>query len=76
VTGFLEKKSGPFCAELWSLLIDAEKQEDGIPSLFVLKKKEELLAKQPEQLKTIPLPKEVNDYDDKKVSNSQFKIFL
>ena len=35
LTGFLEKQTGSFCNELWDLLIDAQEQSNGIPSLLV-----------------------------------------
>lgn len=46
VTGFLEKQSGSFVAELWSLLVDAQEQPSGIPTVFLQKKKEEILQRQ------------------------------
>lgn len=46
VTGFLEKQSGAFIAELWTLLVDAQEQPSGIPSVFLQKKKDEILQRQ------------------------------
>ena len=46
VTGFLEKQSGAFVAELWALMVDAQEQPTGIPSVFLQKKKEEILQRQ------------------------------
>lgn len=34
--GFLEKDSGIFCKELWTLLLDASASENGVPSAFIL----------------------------------------
>jgi serine/arginine repetitive matrix protein 1 len=49
ITGFLEKKSGAFMEELWTLLCDAQTQPAGIPSVFLEKKKEEILRRQQAQ---------------------------
>eukprot|EP00128_Syssomonas_multiformis_P008534 Colp12_sorted_trinity150504_noHs@4408 len=46
VTGFLEKQSGAFVAELWTLLVDAQDQPSGIPTVFLQKKKEEIMQRQ------------------------------
>ena len=46
VTGFLEKGAGAFVEELWTLLVDAQKQANGIPEAFIRKKKEEILRRQ------------------------------
>lgn len=46
ITGFLEKKSGSFMEELWELLVDAQSQPSGIPSIFIEKKKQEILKRQ------------------------------
>lgn len=42
LTGFLESKTPAFMAELWSLLLSAQKSIGGIPQEFVEKKKEEM----------------------------------
>ena len=44
LTGFLEKQAGVFVEELWTLLVDAQGNEHGVPSVFVEKKKQELAA--------------------------------
>jgi hypothetical protein len=44
VTGFLERKAGPFMSELWALLVSAM-ENDGIPKEILEKKKEELRQK-------------------------------
>jgi serine/arginine repetitive matrix protein 1 len=46
ITGFLEKKAPEFMEELWTLLCDAQEQPSGIPSVFLEKKKEEILKRQ------------------------------
>eukprot|EP01041_Mallomonas_annulata_P005395 gene5395-10784_t len=46
LTGFLEKSSGQFVEELWTLLLDAQDQPSGIPSAFIQKKKEEIINRQ------------------------------
>jgi serine/arginine repetitive matrix protein 1 len=46
VTGFLEKQAQSFVEELWTLLVDAQGQPSGIPSVFIQKKKEEILSRQ------------------------------
>jgi serine/arginine repetitive matrix protein 1 len=46
VTGFLEKGAGQFVEELWTLLVDAQSQPNGIPEAFIRKKKEEILRRQ------------------------------
>lgn len=57
VTGFLEKQSGGFVQELWTLLVDAQDQPSGIPSAFIQKKKDEILSRQ-EQSKRWGAPTE------------------
>lgn len=42
LTGFLESKTPAFMAELWSLLLSAQKSIGGIPQEFVEKKKQEM----------------------------------
>lgn len=49
VTGFLEKQAGSFVEELWTLLVDAQNQPSGIPSVFLQRKKEEILSRQQQQ---------------------------
>ncbi len=49
VTGFLEKQAQSFVEELWTLLVDAQTQPSGIPSIFIQQKKEEIINR--EQLK-------------------------
>ena len=46
VTGFLGKQSGVFVEELWTLMVDAMAQPNGIPSIFIQKKKEEIINRQ------------------------------
>lgn len=45
LTGFLEKNTGAFVEELWTLLIDAQSNAFGIPSAFLERKKQELASK-------------------------------
>ena len=45
ITGFLEANAKPFMEELWTLLVDAQNQPSGIPSVFIEKKKAELIKK-------------------------------
>mmetsp|Transcript_21553 Transcript_21553/g.31328 ORF Transcript_21553/g.31328 Transcript_21553/m.31328 type:complete len:304 (-) Transcript_21553:210-1121(-) len=49
ITGFLEKKSGAFMEELWTLLVDAQEQPSGIPAVFIQKKKDEIIKRQQQQ---------------------------
>lgn len=49
VTGFLGKKSKAFVEELWTLLVDAQSQPQGIPSIFIQHKREELLSRQQQE---------------------------
>ena len=37
---FLEKKAPSFVEELWTLLVDAQNQPSGVPSVMIEKKKE------------------------------------
>lgn len=47
LTGFLNaKQSRQFMGELWTLLLQAQSAEDGIPTALVEMKKEELQKKQ------------------------------
>lgn len=54
LTPFLDKDTQKFMDELWGLLIDAQNQESGIPSLFIEQKKQEIKARSvKEEIKTI-----------------------
>ena len=46
VTGFLGKQTGAFVEELWTFLVDAQNQPNGIPSAFIQKKKQEIINRQ------------------------------
>jgi len=43
LTGFLEKSAMHFVAELWALLLDAQTSPTGIPSVFLERKKQEII---------------------------------
>ncbi|OLY83078.1 Serine/arginine repetitive matrix protein 1 [Smittium mucronatum] len=45
LTGFLEHKAAGFMAELWQILLSAQRGTDGIPEEFIEAKKQELLRK-------------------------------
>mmetsp|Transcript_34332 Transcript_34332/g.91806 ORF Transcript_34332/g.91806 Transcript_34332/m.91806 type:complete len:187 (-) Transcript_34332:513-1073(-) len=42
MTGFMERKAGTFCSELWKHLLSAQESPVGVPREFVERKKEEL----------------------------------
>ena len=46
LTGFLEKKTPAFVEELWTLLLDAQGQPSGIPSVVIERKKKEILERE------------------------------
>uniref|UniRef100_A0A2P2LS02 PWI domain-containing protein n=1 Tax=Rhizophora mucronata TaxID=61149 RepID=A0A2P2LS02_RHIMU len=48
LTGFMEKNTGKFMKELWSLLLSAQKNESGVPQQFLDAKAEETQKKQAE----------------------------
>lgn len=48
MTGFMERKAGPFCSELWQHLISAQESPVGVPREFIDQKKEELKKKKEE----------------------------
>ncbi|PWY98515.1 hypothetical protein BCV70DRAFT_201826 [Testicularia cyperi] len=58
LTGFLEGQTAKFVKELWTLLLSAQDSPDGIPQVFVDKKKEELRIKREEEQKVIEEAKE------------------
>lgn len=45
ITGFMEKNTGKFMKELWSLLLSAQKNTSGVPQQFLDAKEEELKKK-------------------------------
>jgi serine/arginine repetitive matrix protein 1 len=45
ITGFMEKNTGKFMKELWSLLISAQSNVSGIPQQFLDQKAEETRLK-------------------------------
>ncbi|CEG38040.1 serine arginine repetitive matrix [Plasmopara halstedii] len=55
LTGFLEKQAGPFTEELWQLLLSAQGNPTGIPTIILDKKKMELqsIAKEKDNLKKV-----------------------
>ncbi|XP_019413084.1 PREDICTED: serine/arginine repetitive matrix protein 1-like isoform X3 [Lupinus angustifolius] len=48
ITGFMEKNTGKFMKELWTLLLSAQKNASGIPQQFLDAKEEELQKKKAE----------------------------
>ncbi|KAK4254924.1 hypothetical protein QN277_007997 [Acacia crassicarpa] len=48
ITGFMEKNTGKFMKELWSLLLSAQKNASGVPQQFLDAKEEELRKKKVE----------------------------
>jgi hypothetical protein len=42
ITGFLEKQAPVFIEELWTLLVEAQKNKHGIPQAFLEQKKKQL----------------------------------
>ncbi|KAJ6948141.1 serine/arginine repetitive matrix protein 1-like isoform X2 [Populus alba x Populus x berolinensis] len=48
LTGFMEKNTGKFMKELWTLLLSAGKNESGVPQQFLDAKEEETRKKQAE----------------------------
>mmetsp|Transcript_7376 Transcript_7376/g.19888 ORF Transcript_7376/g.19888 Transcript_7376/m.19888 type:complete len:212 (-) Transcript_7376:57-692(-) len=48
MTGFMERKAAPFCAELWANLLSAQESPVGVPQEFIEKKKEDLRQKKEE----------------------------
>merc|ERR1719181_383839 len=49
MTGFLERKAGVFCKELWELLLSAQENPAGVPQQFIDDKRNEMLVKKAEQ---------------------------
>lgn len=45
ITGFMEKNTGKFMKELWTLLLSAQKNASGVPQQFLDAKEEELRKK-------------------------------
>ena len=45
LTGFMEKNTGKFMKELWSLLLSAERNASGVPQQFLDAKEEETRKK-------------------------------
>ncbi|KAJ8750522.1 hypothetical protein K2173_015674 [Erythroxylum novogranatense] len=64
LTGFMEKNTGKFMKELWSLLLSAQKNESGVPQQFLDAKAEETRKKQ-EELDRIT--KEIQKKKDKEI---------
>ncbi|KAJ9172395.1 hypothetical protein P3X46_015638 [Hevea brasiliensis] len=48
LTGFMEKNTGKFMKELWTLLLSAQKNDSGVPQQFLDAKEEETRKKQAE----------------------------
>ncbi|XP_065878609.1 uncharacterized protein [Euphorbia lathyris] len=48
LTGFMEKNTGKFMKELWTLLLSAQRNESGVPQQFLDAKEEETRKKQAE----------------------------
>ncbi|KAJ2307857.1 hypothetical protein IWW54_004251 [Coemansia sp. RSA 2705] len=49
LTGFLEQKAPEFMHSLWTVLLEAQKGEGGIPESFIRKKMEELKRKREDE---------------------------
>ncbi|KAL4475046.1 hypothetical protein ABPG74_001742 [Tetrahymena malaccensis] len=73
VTGFLERDTKRFMADLWKLLLEAQNSPHGIPTSLIdskkqeLKDKEELFKKSQEQLLKLEEAKKKLEQDEKKL---------
>ncbi|KAJ7947602.1 serine/arginine repetitive matrix protein 1 [Quillaja saponaria] len=76
ITGFMERNTGKFMKELWTLLLSAQKNASGVPQQFLDAKEEELRKKKVESDRiTIEILKK-KDKEGRELEQERFQKML
>ncbi|KAK4070335.1 hypothetical protein Trihar35433_4802 [Trichoderma harzianum] len=67
LTGFLDKDTGPFCKELWKLLLSAQSNPQGVPKELLEAKKLELMQEKMEADRAAENARKRRDDSDRQV---------
>ncbi|CAJ1933164.1 unnamed protein product [Sphenostylis stenocarpa] len=73
ITGFMEKNTGKFMKELWTLLLSAQKNASGVPQQFLDAKEEELLKKKAENDKIASEIQRKKDKEGREIMEERLK---
>ncbi|KEH30184.1 SR-rich pre-mRNA splicing activator [Medicago truncatula] len=73
ITGFMEKNTGKFMKELWTLLLSAQKNASGVPQQFLDAKEEELLKKKAESDRITSEIQRKKDKESKDIMEERLK---
>ncbi|BAT90749.1 hypothetical protein LR48_Vigan238s005100 [Vigna angularis] len=73
ITGFMEKNTGKFMKELWTLLLSAQKNASGVPQQFLDAKEEELLKKKAENDRITSEIQRKKDKEGRDILEERFK---
>ncbi|XP_050901781.1 uncharacterized protein LOC127108360 isoform X2 [Lathyrus oleraceus] len=73
ITGFMEKNTGKFMKELWTLLLSAQKNASGVPQQFLDAKEEELLKKKAENDRISTEIQRKKDKESKEIMEERLK---
>ncbi|KAI5390470.1 hypothetical protein KIW84_075687 [Lathyrus oleraceus] len=76
ITGFMEKNTGKFMKELWTLLLSAQKNASGVPQQFLDAKEEELLKKKAENDRISTEIQRKKDKESKEIMEERLKKLL
>ncbi|CAL0304162.1 unnamed protein product [Lupinus luteus] len=73
ITGFMEKNTGKFMKELWTLLLSAQKNVSGVPQQFLDAKEEELRKKKVENDRITSEIQKKKDMESKEIMEERLK---
>ncbi|XP_058762660.1 uncharacterized protein LOC131636033 [Vicia villosa] len=73
ITGFMEKNTGKFMKELWTLLLSAQKNASGVPQQFLDAKEEELQKKKAENDRISSEIQRKKDKESKEIMEERLK---
>ena len=76
LTGFMEKNTGKFMKELWTLLLSAQKNASGVPQQFLDAKEEELRKKKVENDKITSEIQRKREKEDREFMEVRLKKLL
>ncbi|KAJ7980812.1 serine/arginine repetitive matrix protein 1-like [Quillaja saponaria] len=76
ITGFMEKNTGKFMKELWTLLLSAQKNASGVPQQFLDAKEEELRKKKAENDRITSEIQKKKDNEGRELEQERLKKML
>ncbi|PKI32715.1 hypothetical protein CRG98_046889 [Punica granatum] len=76
LTGFMEKNTGKFMKELWTLLLSAQKNSSGVPQQFLDAKEEETRKKKEESDRIADEIRRTRDKESRELEQEKLKKML